>query len=579
MLAIVRRDLALDLKQYSGGTLTIAEEKIGMRFALPCFESCTVLHRVVWKIAAPMIGLGTVLLCLGMFAAWNVNKQQQASSDLISRELHVMLVFPELQLEMREIRYRLNQFLRTKDRSLLKSIQPLHVNADRLLTEAKSLARLPEEQSLIHVVETGYDNFFADFQRLSDSLLANLQDDGNDSEFTRELTHLVDEKLTNDVLQPLRECVELDQQVVERTNEASHQTAQHLRIGFLLLGLCGGAAGLLLGLGIARAVGRSIVQLNVSVRGVAGKLQDVKGPVTFSHTGDLQGIESALQMLEQDIAAVVELLQKRETELLRSEQLAQVGQLAAGLAHELRNPLMPMKILVQAAIARGDDAGLKGRALHVINDEIGRLEQSIQAFLDFARPPLPEKTSVDLNEVVQHVIELVSGKAQRQAVVIRPNLPRPHLVASVDRTQIRQLVLNLVLNALDALPHGGVIDLHVEPNVPSPVSDRRTLHDNRPFPEGEMTEHDALRLIRRYPHEHAMRPASWCAIRIADGGSGVPPELLDSLFEPFVTTKETGTGLGLSICQRIATAHQGILTVHNRPTGGAEFVLKLPYAA
>ena len=237
---------------------------------------------------------------------------------------------------------------------------------------------------------------------------------------------------------------------------------------------------------------------------------------------------------------------------------------------------MPMKMLVQAALEKGDDVGLKGRSLRIINDEIGRLEDSIQAFLDFARPPVPEKTSVDLNEVVQQVFDLVGGKANVQSVAIRLDLPLNHVVARVDRTQIRQLILNLLLNALDALPNGGAIDLHVERDVPSPLP--VVTESERPTPLDEITEHDALRMSLHRRDAETVKPSEWFAIRIADNGTGIPAELLDTLFEPFVTTKETGTGLGLSICQRVATAHQGTLTVHNRPSGGAEFVLSLPYA-
>ena len=532
-----------------------------------------------------MIGLSAVLLALGVFAAWNVNEQQQASSDMIVREMHAMLAIEDLHIEMRDVRYLVNRFLRTGDPQNLVTAAALKSKTDKLLDNAKTLARTDQEQQLIDVVAVGYDEFFAELQRLSSPLLSDSAVLGKSPpsrseispELSEEFTQLSDDLLTNEVLQPLRQCISFNQEVVERANDVNQQTAQHLKIGFLLLGICGSAAGLLMGTGIARAVGRSIGQLNVSIKDVVGKLHEAGRPVTISHTGGFQGMESELRRLEIDIGEVVERLQQRETELLRAEQLARVGQLAAGLAHELRNPLMPMKMLVQAALERGDDAGLKGRSLRIINDEIGRLEQSIQAFLDFARPPVPEKTSVDVNEIAQQVFNLVSGRANQQEVTIQLDLPLNHVVAVVDRTQIRQLILNLLLNSLDELPNGGVIDVHVvhEAASPWPVA----VHETEPplFPN-DLTEHDAMRLTRPRREPIAAPPPKWFAIRIADNGPGIPAELLDTLFEPFVTTKETGTGLGLSICQRIATAHQGSLTVNNRPSKGAEFVLSLPYA-
>jgi signal transduction histidine kinase len=335
-----------------------------------------------------------------------------------------------------------------------------------------------------------------------------------------------------------------------------------------------------MGTAIARTIGRSIVQLNVSVRGVAGRLSDVTGPVIFSRTGDLAAIEAGMRKLEGDIGNVVERLQQRETELLRAEQLARVGQLAAGLAHELRNPLMPMKVLVQAAIERDDGEGLKGRSLKVLNDEIGRLENSIQTFLDFARPPVPEKTSGDVREIVSGTLELVAGRAHQQNVDIQTQLPAKAVNAQVDRAQIRQLILNLLLNALDALPTGGRIEVVLEPQATPPV-----IRAPEPSPESNedaysqstFSEHDAMRLLYEPPRPTAKPAVRWWAVRIADSGSGIPTEMLATIFEPFVTTKETGTGLGLSICRRVATAHGGQLLAANRPTGGAEFTLLLPY--
>jgi len=552
--------------------------------------------RVVWRIAAPMVGMGAFLMGLGVFAAWNVHQQQQTSSQLVIREVRGMLAIDELHLQMREIRYQTNIFLRTRDAQHLAQVARLHEHADQLLLRAKGYARTDREQELIAVVEDGYRQFFDEFQSLSAEILVDqpltLVADSSKSkakakatrvnvtpEQSAELTRLADDVLTNSVLEPLRECLAVNQQVVERTNEASQATAQHLKIGFLLLGLCGGAAGLLMGTGIARAIGRSIVQLNISVRSAVGRLSDVRGPVTFSHTGDLAGIESGMRALESDIAAVVERLQQRETELLRTEQLARVGQLAAGLAHELRNPLMPMKMLVQSALERGDESGLKGRALHVIDDEISRLERAIQEFLDFARPPVPEKSAVDLKDIVGGTLELAAGRAKLQAVTILSFLPKKPVIARVDQAQIKQLLLNLLLNALDALPDGGRIEVSIEPSVPQPELAPQPATIREGGGERDLfSEHDALRMLHAVRRSEVMPAAEWLAIRVADSGTGIPAELLPTIFEPFVTTKETGTGLGLSVCQRIAAAHGGRLVARNRPAGGAEFSLLLPYA-
>ncbi|MGC3967986.1 MAG: ATP-binding protein [Pirellulales bacterium] len=339
-----------------------------------------------------------------------------------------------------------------------------------------------------------------------------------------------------------------------------------MRVGFLLLGITGGAAGAIIGLGLARAVGRSIVQLDVSVRGVAGKLTEVSRPVRISHSSHVEGLQAGIAHLESEITQVVELIQHKETELLRSEQLAIVGQLAAGMAHELRNPLMPIKVLVQSTLARPGDACLNRRQLQIVDDELNRLEESIQSFLDFARPPELVMTRLDAKSVVYQVVDLVYPKAHQHEVELHCVVPEVSLEMLGDRTQLKQLLLNLLLNALDARPEGGLIHIVLE-DLGTPISGAKSPSLD--------SEQDALRLAR--DSEEAESPR--LAIRIFDDGPGLPPELLPRIFEPFVTSKDTGTGLGLTICRQIVEAHQGKITASNPPRGGAEFCITLPYLA
>ena len=162
----------------------------------------------------------------------------------------------------------------------------------------------------------------------------------------------------------------------------------------LLLGTCGAAAGLIAGFGIARGISRSIAQLSVPIHDAAGKLNEVVGPISLSPDWDVESLDVLLRRMADEVGTVVERLERSRREALRAEQLAALGQLAAGLAHELRNPLTSMKILVQSAAERGESAGLRGRSLAVLEEEISRLEGSIQSFLDFARPPALEKRQV-----------------------------------------------------------------------------------------------------------------------------------------------------------------------------------------
>ena len=207
-----------------------------------------------------------------------------------------------------------------------------------------------------------------------------------------------------------------------------------------------------------------------------------------------------------------------------------------------------MKMLVQNAIDRDDGVGLNGEQLLVVEEEISRLERSIQDFLDFARPPTLEKSPLDIRLVVEQTVELVSGRADRQRVQILDDFPDEPVIVEADPAQLRQVVLNLLLNALDAMPDGGRIDVTI-------------AHTRSPHPQ-DLSK--------------SVSGKAWTILSIHDSGEGFATEILNRLFEPFSSTKETGTGLGMSICRRIVEAHGGIITASNSPQGGAVIDLLLP---
>ncbi len=195
-----------------------------------------------------------------------------------------------------------------------------------------------------------------------------------------------------------------------------------------------------------RGYSRAIIRLSLPIQDAAGKLNEIVGPITFSSRAGLDEIEIVLHKIAEQIGAVLERLEESRREALRAEQLAAVGQMAAGIAHELRNPLMAMKILVQAA-AEEMPPVLAGRDLTVLDEEITRLERSTETFLDFARPPEMERRTFDLRNLIAQTLDLVSVRAQRQGVQLRcdPSNDRV-LPIQADMGQIRQVLLNLVLN-------------------------------------------------------------------------------------------------------------------------------------
>lgn len=232
-----------------------------------------------------------------------------------------------------------------------------------------------------------------------------------------------------------------------------------------------------------------------------------------------------------------ELLKSREIERANREKLAAIGQMAAGMAHELRNPLTTIKGFAQLLVPRLKDE--KNREyLGYIVSEIDRTNQLIKDFLAFARPKNPQKEMVHVNEILKEIIFLVEGECLRKNVNLVLNLDPAVPRALLDPPQIKQVILNLVHNALQSMSG---------------------------------SENPSLKLSTSFLKERGS-----LEILVGDSGMGIPPENLVKLGTPFFSTREGGTGLGLSICYRIVENHGGQIEVESEEGKGTTFKICLP---
>jgi len=484
-------------------------------------------HKPMMRMTSPILAISVLPLVAGAAIAWQMHQSQKKASAALALDVAGMRAGEEVAIGIRDVRTQLYQFLLAEgDRKHLDAVPALRQDITRWLKEARRAAVTPEEQSFVARAENGYQHFFAKFDRIAAQPA--------DRDIARRVRALMHDRLINEILEPAQNYLDFNEEEIAKTNADNVQMADRMVLGLLALGVCGPVSGLLAGFGIARRVSRSIGRLSVPVRDAAGKLNEIVGPITISARWSLEELEAVLHRIAEQIGAVVERLQQSQREVLRAEQLAAVGQMAAGMAHELRNPLMSMKVLVQSAAERIPSAALDRHDLAVLDEEITRLERLVQTLLDFARPPQLEKRALDARGLLEQTGALVSGRAEQQGVRIECEVPPEPVVIQADVGQLRQVLLNLLLNALDALPKGGTVWLQMA---------------------------DA---------------AAWLTLRVADTGPGLPAGLAHRIFEPFVSTKETGIGLGLSICKRIIEAHGGEIVASDRPEGGAVFTVRLP---
>jgi signal transduction histidine kinase len=422
--------------------------------------------------------------------------------------------------------------------ALIKQVQELNSEAQRFLDEAIALANLEREQVLVGQIRAGLDEY-----------LAHWQERQRQPDAARRADERLAEILEKKVLEPCRSLRHYNTDQIAQSDVENQTIVQKLRWGLLVVGVGLPLGGLIVGYVVAQSLRHSIYQLSVRIRDAAGRLNRELGSVTVEEEGDLPDLHRQMQGVTEEIEQMVKQLQQREREVLRAEQLAAVGQVAAGVAHELRNPLTSVKMLVQTALEERPGAALSRNDLGVIEQEVRRMEQCIRQFLEFAKPPKSQRRKADLTEVIRRAMALVEGRAHRQRVHLHADLPSAPVYLDIDPDQIHQVVVNLILNSLDALPRGG--DVQIVLSLASADGDGRKVN-------GEGAE------------------AGVVIVTVKDTGPGIAPAIMDRLFEPFVSSKESGLGLGLSICKRLVEAHGGTIEGHNRPTGGAEFRFIVP---
>ncbi|MFY3745124.1 sensor histidine kinase [Anaeromyxobacter sp. Red801] len=232
-----------------------------------------------------------------------------------------------------------------------------------------------------------------------------------------------------------------------------------------------------------------------------------------------------------------------------AEKLAAVGTMTAGLSHEIRNPLNAAALQLSVLERRvqkleAERQGPLLEPLTLVKDEIRRLDHILEDFLQFARPREFVRKAIEVAPVITKVVDLLGGEAERRGVRLERELEPVPPVAG-DEERLRQVLVNLCLNALEAVDARGLVRVSC-----------------RPAP-ADVDHPDASPMVD---------------ILIDDDGPGVSPDQRDRIFEPFFTTKARGSGLGLSIVHAIVTQHGGTIRIEDSPEGGARFTLRLPRA-
>jgi signal transduction histidine kinase len=236
----------------------------------------------------------------------------------------------------------------------------------------------------------------------------------------------------------------------------------------------------------------------------------------------------------QKLSEVYRQLQASFEQLRRADRLSALGELSAGLAHEIRNPIGSIEGALRILQRLELPEETRQEFGELAQKEVNRLKGLVSDFLDFARPQAPRCKPTDLADLLESVRSLAAETAEMAGVTIRIQTAENLSAISIDREQMKQVLLNLVLNAIQATPGGGEVVLRADKETDS------------------------------------------VAIHVQDEGIGIEPENLEKIFDPFFTTRADGTGLGLSIAYNIVSQHGGHIAVQRNPERGMAFTVTLP---
>ncbi len=473
----------------------------------------------------PSLAVSFVLLACTLCAASVLLVNQRSAERALREATEGLDALTELEVALRELREELTRLAHADESRQLSDVARSQRAASGRMYQIEQVIVSERGRFYVREIRRSLGDLDRGLSALSESAPGRRPDEAQ-----RLLREVLDEDLLGQLVQQREEVRATLADAIADNRRLTWWTGW----GLILLGLLGAVAGTLAGYSLARGLRRRMIELTLPVQTAVGSLDAVVGRVRIDARED--DLQADLDELAHRVELVVKRLQLAEREVLRNDQLAALGQLAAGLAHELRNPLTSIKTLVEAVGDTGQP--LDGRDLQVMEEELARLDHTLQVFLDYARPPRLHRERIDLRDVLEKTKTLVSPQGARRGIKLDFAIPETPLTLMADAKQLRQLVLNLVLNAFDA------VDGRDAPRVTVSAA---------PSDDGEGIE-----------------------LLVRDNGPGVPRELRDRIFEPFVSSKASGTGLGLSICRRIVEQHDGAIEIRDSEFGGAEFRIVLP---
>jgi signal transduction histidine kinase len=478
-----------------------------------------------WRVLVIVLALVVAALAGGLFTLQYVNKTGAILTSMMDRDVTALQVAQELEAALVMHKGLVTYYVQDGDSRWLEELERYRGEFQRWLERARQSAHLEGEREVLERIASEY--LF--YVHARDQVLR-LYGIGE-----REAAVQIHKEVREQFLVIRGLCEEYkrlhEQRIADSRREiqARAQFMSDLAMttlpGVVLLGI-------LLGYVLVNQVLEPIRRLAV------GEDRSGDSPRSFPKD-EVKALRRRFDSLMEDVDQTKTQLEKSKEHLAQSEKWAQVGKLAAGVAHSIRNPLTSLKMRLFSMERSLDLSDSQREDFDVISDEIRHIDNIVRNFLDFSRAPKPKMQRVSPSDVVDMALQLLRHRLEtynvRVEVARRKRLPE----VWADPDQLKEVLVNILDNACEAMTGGGSVEISEEEGSEPPLG----------------------------------RVA---VIRVSDDGPGVPESIQEKIFQPFFSTKEEGTGLGLSIATRIVEEHGGWLELWSQEGKGATFIITLP---
>lgn len=458
-----------------------------------------------------------------LVSVWHNEATDQLFTSLIDQHLASFQAAEELENSLLRQKGFLTYFFVDGDPKWLGELDRHNQTFLSWLAKARASAYTPVMGEIIGQIEVQYNRY----QEVRQEVIALYQQGAKETGWRRHQEARGQFLAISDLCDRLKLIHEYS---ISRTRSESRARAQFLNT------LTTAAIFLVVGLG-ALLVYILFKQILGPIRQLA--LQTRPAQDDLPAADEVKALSHRVHTLMEDMDQAQSQLEKSQESLLQAEKLALVGKLAAGVAHSIRNPLTSVKMRLFSLERNFDLSPMQQEDLQVISEEIRHIDNIVRSFLEFSRPPKLKFQRLSLSDVVDSTMTLLRQRLESYgvAVEVKRNGRLPEI--NGDPEQLKEMLVNLLLNACEAMPQGG----------------RITILENT----GQMA---------------AMGPVA--QLTVSDTGPGIPASIQDKIFQPFFSTKEEGTGLGLPIVSRIVQEHGGSIDVVSRESEGTSFIICLP---